>query len=80
MPNQATAARVVCPFYLRDKTTTLVCEGIKQNDPFALRFRERADKVRWMCAYCEKYEYAKACPNAKQLMEIYENESSALAN
>lgn len=74
MPNQASAARVICPFYLRDGSGAVACEGIGESNATLLRFEKEQNRLRWMAEHCERHDFGEVCPLAEMLARKYQRE------
>ena len=63
------AADVKCPFYLRDSSSTLECEGFDEGMIVTLSCPSKDKKNRHMGTYCVgRYEH---CPVYKNTMDKY---------
>jgi hypothetical protein len=74
MPNYPCNPNVFCPFYQRDGQYSVTCEGIVPDTLMAIRFRDEDSKDKYMMVHCYQKSYAKTCPFASALMEIYKDD------
>lgn len=70
MANITGGALCVCPFYLREATMSISCEGFV-GEACLIRFVSQRAKLEWQIAHCESMEYASRCPYAAMLEAMY---------
>ena len=71
MSNFTGGANTVCPFYDRENSTSITCEGIFAPSVITMKFKSAKDKKAWQECNCFLFEY-KNCPVARGLIEKYE--------
>ena len=71
MPNLAAQARAKCPFFIRCEDRYICCEGFTARCITIIRFDDAECKAEWMRERCERYDWDKKCPLARQLGEKY---------
>ena len=66
-------SQVLCPFYKRDDTKNIFCEGVVENSTLVTRFQYKAGRNQQMRIFCcQNY---KCCEIYRMLMEAkYEEE------
>lgn len=70
MASKIIEARIMCPFYLRESKTTIMCEGAIGNTICAQKFQSIAEKARHEVDYCCK-EGGKRCPQFRAVSMKY---------
>ena len=66
-------ASTICPFYVSETATTLVCEGVVAGCDSLFRFRSAAEKNRYKERCCDCFGYAARCKLAELLMQRYDD-------
>ena len=74
MPSTTGGADTICPFFLRDYTHTITCEGAVDGEETVHRFATVKDKVAHQERYCFKREYGE-CPYVAPLEIKYNNKT-----
>jgi len=59
----------VCPFYERESTRSITCEGMTDTTQCSIKFPDEGGKRRWFDKYCGGFEYTK-CPYARYLENV----------
>lgn len=70
MASKIIEARIVCPFYIREGKTTILCEGSIGNTICAQKFKNIAQKARHEVDYCSR-EGGKRCPQYRAVSLKY---------
>ena len=63
-----------CPFYLYEKSKSVICEGISDHSIVELRFKGPANLRGHMQKFCCSMDY-EGCPVGKMLFEKYKEEN-----
>lgn len=61
---------VMCPFYKKEETTNVRCEGPIEDTRLVLQFANKAKRLRYQEKYCKTENYKK-CRIRKMLEEKY---------
>ncbi len=67
-------ARILCPYYLRESKSTIICEGAIDGTICAQKFQSIAAKARHEVDYCSK-EGGRRCPQFRAVSIKYFNGS-----
>jgi len=67
-------ARILCPYYLRESKSTIICEGAIGGTICAQKFQSIAAKARHEVDYCSK-EGGRRCPQFRAVSMKYYNGS-----
>jgi hypothetical protein len=70
--NTTGSANAICPFYLRESTKSISCEGFA-GEACLIRFDSAGARRTWALDHCERYDYGERCPYAKMMEKLYEN-------
>ncbi len=74
-PMPAGADTVYCPFYIRDTSTAIVCEGLTFGRDSVQRFKCAADRSRWLGDVCASASCTRLCPHACVLNILYDGDA-----
>ena len=72
MPNLTGQEQAFCPFYHEDGSACIMCEGLTEFATHTLCFEDPGEKQDWLDFVCSQPEYARLCPYAAALLEIYQ--------
>lgn len=61
----------VCPFYLREKTKKIMCEGCADSAEIGIFFSAEESKNAWQERYCYDMKGFHYCPVARMLFTKY---------
>ena len=70
MANFTGSANAICPYYLRETPKSISCEGFT-GLACLIRFASPRDRLLWAAGHCESFFYARSCPYARMLEELY---------
>ena len=70
MANLTGGANAVCPYYLREAPKSISCEGFA-GEACLIRFSTKDERRKWQECHCECINYAKRCPYAAMMDDLY---------
>ena len=62
----------ICPYFVREASKQVTCEGFIPDAYIAVVFRTNADLRRWQQEMCLTWNYVD-CPIAQKLNQLYED-------
>lgn len=62
---------VMCPFYRKDETVNIRCEGITKESTLVMQFKTKKGREEYQNKYCRTMGY-KTCPLRKMLEQKYD--------
>ena len=65
---------VVCPFYHRNDTNRICCEGVEDNNTINLVFASNREMVEYEKCFCDDMDFHKECLLYQMLIKKYEEE------
>jgi hypothetical protein len=66
--------KIICPFWQNSEGKTISCEGYFKRSYVTNRFPNQDRREAHQSEACERHDYAKKCPHAAKLQEIYRGE------
>ena len=64
-------AQIECPFYIQEKTNTIICEGLFENTSCIHKFKSNTEKRKHENQFCI-HNQGKSCPHHRMLSTLYE--------
>lgn len=71
MPQYAGSARTICPFYMRETSECITCEGFHRRMTLRMDFETEESKAGWQREKCNTFSYMESCPLARELSGQY---------
>lgn len=72
MPNIESNVLSVCPFFIRERGTKIVCEGILSDTLMETDFKDLRSKVSHQRLCCFSYDYKLRCSLCKAIFKKYD--------
>lgn len=70
MANLTGSANAICPYYLREAPLSISCEGFA-GEACLSRFPTKEARQQWQTCHCESINYARRCPYAAMMEDLY---------
>ena len=66
---------VVCPFYRRNDTNRICCEGVEDNNTINLVFGSSREMIEYEKCFCDDMDFHQECLLYQMLKKKYEEEN-----